>query len=243
MNPETISNIIFNYSYLQIYALTFLYFSLLYFGLAPIFLWLCKYLNRINILHRIVAKKATREQVKFEKKYSLLSIFVFGFSSFPVIYAIREDIITLIPDSPLNVLLGVLLLNVWNEIHFYSVHRMMHIPFFMKYVHKIHHKSKVPTVYSVYSFHWFEAFLLSTVPITLVPFIPFSPVAIALYPLASIMINYAGHCNYRFGNGNGPSWKLLGTNHNNHHYRFSDNYSFAVDLLDKLSKYLQKNKK
>ena len=107
----------------------------------------------------------------------------------------------------------------------------------MKKVHYIHHKSLVPTVFSVYSFHWLEALLLSTVPLSIVPFIPFSFTAIALYPMSSILLNFAGHCNYRFGKGKGESWRLFGTHHNEHHNKGRQNYGFAINFLDKLFSY------
>lgn len=165
-------------------------------------------------------------------KHSMLSIIIFGFSSLPLIYFIRTGAITMLPDTALNIVAGTVLLNIWNEVHFFIVHRIMHLPFFMKNVHLIHHRSAVPTVWSVYSFHWFEALLLSTVPLTIAPFVPLSPMAIALYPLSSIVLNYSGHCNYRFGSGDGPSWKLLGTRHAEHHYKRRQNYGFATDVLD-----------
>ena len=175
-----------------------------------------------------------QKQVYFEIKHSIKSIIVFGFSIIPVIYLIRIDSVKLLPNTGRNIVIGLILLTLWNEVHFYIVHRIMHQKFMMKHVHFIHHKSNTPTVYSVFSFHWIEAFLLSTVPITIIPFIPFSFVAIMAYPLVSILLNFAGHCNYRFGNGKGKSWELLGTHHNEHHSRGRKNYGFALNLLDKL---------
>ncbi|NQY09838.1 MAG: sterol desaturase family protein [Flavobacteriales bacterium] len=173
--------------------------------------------------------------------HSLKSVLIFGFSGLPIVYLIRSGDITLLPNTFLNVVIGIALLTAWNEIHFFVVHRIMHLPFFMRNVHIIHHTSKTPTVYSVYSFHWFEALLLSTVPLTITPFVPFSIMAIFLYPLASILLNYAGHCNYRFGKGTGASWKLFGTFHNEHHAKGKKNYGFASDLLDKLNSMQKKN--
>ncbi len=235
MVQEFVENIIFKYSYAKLYGLTFLYFLVLYFALAPSFLKACKFLYQKNKLHKIIDKEVSKNQIRLEKLHSLKSIFVFGFSVFPVIYLIRNGVIILLPNTIFNIIGGIALLTVWNEIHFFIVHRTMHLPFFMKNVHAVHHRSKITSVYSVYSFHWFEAFLLSTVPITIIPFIPFAPIAFFLYPLASILLNYAGHCNYRFGNGIGKSWKLFGTHHNDHHYKFKKNYGFASNILDTLS--------
>lgn len=234
MSAKLIHTIIYEYSYIQLYGLTFLYFFFLYYGIAPVFNKACIWLESKGVVHKIITKKATKRQKKTERIHSLKSIFIFGFSGLPIVYWIRMNSTELLPDTFLNIVSGILLLTVWNEVHFFVVHRIMHLPFFMKHVHRVHHKSITPTVYSVFSFHWFEALLLSTVPITLLPFLPFSPIAIFLYPLTSILLNYAGHCNYRFGKGEGADWKLFGTRHNAHHSAFKKNYGFASPVLDKL---------
>lgn len=237
-----IENIIHNYSYYGLYGLTFAYFLILYFVLAPVFLAACKLLNKQGVLHKIIDKQVMRKQLYFEIKNSFISIVLFGFSILPIIYLIRIEKIILLPNTFFNVLLGILILTIWNEIHFFIVHRIMHFPFFMKHVHFVHHRSKVPSVWSVYSFHWFEALLLSTVPLTIMPFVPFSIIAVFLYPLISILLNYAGHCNYRFGAGYGNSWKLFGTFHNEHHSKGRDNFGFASNALDKFyQRYIRKN--
>lgn len=231
---QLINSILYDYSYPTLFALSFGYFLFLYFGIAPLFLFCCKWLERKKLVHKIEYKEVKSDQVKFEIKHSFLSIVVFGFSIIPIVYLIRIDVISLLPNTAFNIIAGVVILTLWNEVHFYLVHRLMHSRFFMKRVHYIHHRSKIPTVYSVYSFHWLEALLLSTVPLTIAPFIPFSMVAIFLYPLASILLNYAGHCNYRFGHGKGNSWRLFGTWHNQHHSKARKNYGFALNFMDKL---------
>ncbi|WP_199851621.1 sterol desaturase family protein [Brumimicrobium mesophilum] len=229
-----IENILSNHSYPLLFGLTVIYFMILYFGVGSLFLAICKFLERKNILHKIIEKDVSKKQIKFEIKHSLISIFVFGFSIIPIIYLIRIDTIELLPNTWLNIFIGLGILTLWNEIHFYIVHRIMHHKFMMKKVHYIHHKSTVPTVYSVFSFHWIEALLLSTIPLTIVPFIPFSIIAVFLFPLVSILLNFAGHCNYRFGGGKGADWSLFGTYHNEHHSRGRKNYGFSLNFLDKL---------
>ena len=231
---EFIENVLYEYSYPVLFGFALGYFGLLYFGLAPLFLWICRFLERSNLLHTIEPKEVKPAQIAYEIKHSVQSIFVFGLSIIPVIYLVRRGAVSLLPDTPPMVLIGVIILSLWNEVHFFLVHRLMHSRFFMRHVHFVHHRSKIPTVFSVYSFHWAEAWLLSTVPLTIVPFIPFSIVAVFLYPLASVLINYAGHCNYRFGQGDGEHWLLLGTYHHQHHSKGRKNYGFALRFLDKL---------
>ena len=230
-----IDNILYQYSYIQLYGLVFLYFVILYFGFAPLFQQACKFLHRKGLLEVISKQEVTPKQVRFEILHSLKSVIIFGFSGIPLIFLIRHEIIDLVPDTPLNILTGLIILVIWNEIHFFIVHRLMHLPYFMKRVHYVHHRSRVPTVYSVYSFHWFEALLLSTVPVTIALIIPLSATAIFIFPLVSILLNYAGHCNYRFWSGKAPGFLAFGTNHNHHHSRAKRNYGFASGLLDRIN--------
>ncbi|MEL6848749.1 MAG: sterol desaturase family protein [Bacteroidota bacterium] len=240
MDASIINEILYEASYLSIFLIVFAYFLALYFLLGPLFLSLCKWFESKGWVSKIVDKEVPARQIKYEIRHSLVSIVLFGFSAFPVIYLIRNGTIILLEDTVWNILGGLLILNVWNEIHFFIVHRIMHLPFFLKRVHYVHHRSRVPTVYSVYSFHWLEAALLSTVPLTIAVFLPFSIWALSLYPITSILLNYAGHCNYRFGKGTGKSWTLFGTHHNEHHYKWRQNYGFASDLLDRLLSKFQK---
>lgn len=232
MIEDLIHNILFDYSYLTIYCIVFAYFFMLYFVLAPIFKSSCAYLQKINILEIINSKPLRKNQIKSEKKNSFVSLLVFGFSAIPIIYLVRNGIIELPKSTVSNTIIGLVILNLWNEIHFYIVHRLMHIPFFMKRVHVTHHKSVVPTVYSVFSFHWFEATMLSTVPLTAIFILPIDPLAIFLYPATSILLNYAGHCNYR------RTKKLpilnFATRHSAHHKKGRDNIGFALNIFDKI---------
>ncbi|MBC7488569.1 MAG: sterol desaturase family protein [Cytophagaceae bacterium] len=175
-------------------------------------------------------------------KNSFRSILIFGFSSLPIIYFVRTGFVVLLSDSLWVTLVGLAALIIWNEIHFFLVHRVMHWPIFYRYIHYMHHVSKIPTVYSVFSFHPVEAFLLSTVEVTIILFIPLSATAIFLYPLVSILLNYAGHYNYRFGNGSGRNWKLFGTRHSAHHYKNTNQYGFASPVLDKIFAFQKKLK-
>jgi len=242
MIHEFIHRFISDYSYLQVYALTVVYFLLLYFVLGPLFLKVCKLLEKANLLHQIQPTSEPNKNIRFEIKNSFRSILIFGFSSLPIIYFIRKGFVVLLPDSLWVTLTGLAILVVWNEIHFFLVHRVMHWPIFYRYIHYMHHVSKIPTVYSVFSFHPVEAFLLSTVELTIVLFIPLSASAIFLYPLVSILLNYAGHCNYRFGHGQGSAWHLFGTRHASHHYKNTKQYGFASPLLDKLFVVQKKHK-
>jgi sterol desaturase/sphingolipid hydroxylase (fatty acid hydroxylase superfamily) len=209
-------------------------FLLMYFVLGSLFLKVFKFLESKGIANKIHDGIVSKSQRSFEIKHSIVSILIFGLTAIPLIYMIRNGQVDTLSDTVINVLGGVIFLTVWNELHFFLVHRTLHTPWLMKRVHYIHHRSKTPTIESVYSFHWLEATLLSAVPLTYTLFFPIAPLALVFYPVASILINFAGHCNYRIGDGSGPSWKLFVTKHNNHHVKGRGTFGFATDIFDKI---------
>jgi lathosterol oxidase len=232
---QLVESVLFKLSYVEIYFLVLVYFLFLYFAVGYLFDKTCQILAKKALLNKILLSEPDQKQYSFEIKHSLISIIIFGFSGIPVVYLIREGYVEVLPDSILNILIGVTILTLWNEVHFFVVHRIMHLPFMMRRFHWIHHRSVIPTVYSVYSFHWLEALLLSTVPLSIMPFIHFAPMAIFLYPTISILLNFSGHCNYRFGNGDGNRWQIFATKHNEHHSKGLKNYGFATFFLDMIS--------
>ena len=240
---EITQYIIHEVSYPALFLLVSCYFLGLYFGVGGLFLNTCRLFEKWGWLSKITDIEVPKAQVNREIKHSLTSIFIFGFSGIPIVYLIRMGAIQLMPDSLWNIAIGLVILTLWNEVHFFIIHRIMHLPYFMKTVHTIHHQSVVPTVYAVFSFHWLEAFLLSTVPLPLPLWIPFAPSVFFLFPLVSILINFAGHCNYRFGDGQGPSWWLFGTAHHGHHHRFTANYGFLTNILDRIYSFIEYQKR
>jgi sterol desaturase/sphingolipid hydroxylase (fatty acid hydroxylase superfamily) len=219
-------------SYPAVYLVTTLYFLFLYFAVGQLFLFCCKQLELRGLLVKIYDKPNANQIVEIQN--SLVSIAIFGLSGVALIAMVRHGYVHLIPNSLLSVLGGLLILNVFNELHFFIIHWVLHIPFLYRNIHFVHHRSKVPSVYSVFSFHWIEALLLSTVPLVIAPFVSFSILAIFLYPLTSIMINFIGHCNYRFPEGHVLNKLAMGTKHARHHYLNSANFGFALSIFDHL---------
>lgn len=50
-----------------------------------------------------------------------------------------------------------LLVPAIHEIHFFCIHRMIHIPILYKWIHSVHHNSINPSPWSSMSMHWIEA--------------------------------------------------------------------------------------
>jgi len=208
---------LFAASYLEVFLAVFFYFSLLYFVLGFLVERTSRFLVSKSILHKIVYQDIAPGQLKRKIAYSLSSILVFALTADLLVFLMRVELLHIAKESWKNLLLGLFVLSLWNEIHFFIVHRLLHTPRCMRQIHYIHHLSRVPTVYSIYSFHWVEAFALGLVPIVVLCMMPLSPMTLALYPIVSILINWVGHVNYRFGHAKGPSWINLASNHNQHH--------------------------
>jgi len=232
----SIQYILYEASYVTLFCLTILYFLLLYFCLGYVFKKGCQILNKKRLIQKVVHKEVDKSQIRYEILHSLKSIFIFGFSILPIIYGIRSGWIVTERNTVLNIVIGLVVLNIWNEIHFYIIHRIMHIPFLMKHVHFVHHKTTVPTLTSVFSFHWVEALLLSTLPLSIALWYNFSPLSIGLYPITSILFNFAGHSNYRLRLGKSNLWKILGNQHYWHHNKGKKNYGFVTSFLDVIFK-------
>jgi sterol desaturase/sphingolipid hydroxylase (fatty acid hydroxylase superfamily) len=144
--------------------------------------------------------------------------------------------------SLIYLILSPIVVLVAYETYYYWLHRFMHNRSIYRFVHKVHHESIEPTVFSAFSFHPLEAFL---------QFI-FFPLIIVLIPLhigalaivftvltVSAMINHAGVEVY------GKGWvikHIIGSSHHDlHHREFKTNFGLNLTWWDKAMKTSSKN--
>jgi Delta7-sterol 5-desaturase len=212
-------------------------FVLLYFGSAVIAWFLTRKLLPSIGIGAVVDRRPLRDgQIGREIRRSLFSILVFGVYGLVTLVAWRSGIVRVdFEPSWIKLAGGVAFLLVWNEVHFYCIHRMLHTPWLYRHAHRIHHESLVPTPFSTYSFHWLEAVLLGSVMILPMLFYTFSAGALLALPLISIVLNCVGHCNYNVF-ANHPSIYSASLNHSAHHQRVAGNYGFYLPFLDRWAK-------
>ena len=125
------------------------------------------------------------------------------------------------------------LLQVWQSFHFYSYHRILHIPFFYKISHAVHHRNVNPGPWSGYSMHPIEHTLyISSILIHFV--IPSHPLHV-LYHLYWLVLGtvstHAGYEKIWIKNKN-----LLNVGsffHHLHHRYFNCNYGNPEIPFDK----------
>lgn len=172
-------------------------------------------------------------QVVREWRQSALSIVIFGVGLLVPWGLVVLGWASVFPSNPpRRVLLELLALLVWNDIHFYAVHRTLHHPRLLRAVHAAHHRSVVTTPWSTYAFHPVEALLLGSVAIPPMLVWQFTPLALALLPALSLTYNVIGHANFR---ALPRRWQWLSNAHDHHlhHACHRGNYGFLFTFMDK----------
>lgn len=146
--------------------------------------------------------------------------------------------------SLVYLILSPILVLIAYETYYYWLHRLMHHRAIYRFVHKVHHESTEPTVFSAFSFHPLEAltqFIFFPLIIVLIP-LHLSAIAAVLTVLTiSAMINHAGVEIY----GNGWLIKhIIGSSHHDlHHHEFKTNFGLNLTWWDNAMKTSSKNNK
>ena len=96
-----------------------------------------------------------------------------------------------------RIALEIVALLIWNDVHFWINHRLLHTRRLVRY-HGDHHRSVVTTPWSTYSFHPIEALMLGN--IILLPMVvhDFYFWSLASVPVLSLILNLIGHSNWDF---------------------------------------------
>ena len=127
---------------------------------------------------------------------------------------------------------------VIHDTYFYFIHRLMHLPFFYRHVHKVHHRSTNPSPWAAYSFHPLEALLeFGILPLFLFT-LPIHRTHVLLFFLVMIAYNVYGHLGFelyprRFSQSRVGRWINTSVNHNQHHQYFTGNYSLYFLFWDR----------
>jgi lathosterol oxidase len=216
---------------LEIFAIASLGFAAIYFGLGGLTAWITGALSRRGVGRVIDTRTLVRHQVRDEVLRSLVSIAIFGGYGVLTLALEARGWVHLrwTLDGP-RLLADLVVMTVWNELHFYACHRLLHTKWLYRHVHLVHHRSVRPTPWSTYSFHPLEALLLGSVMVTALVFWDLTIFGAILYPLVSLSMNVLGHANYALSDegalGNAS------VRHSLHHQRVRGNFGFLVPWLD-----------
>lgn len=125
-----------------------------------------------------------------------------------------------------------------HDTYFYWMHRALHWRWIYRYVHKLHHRTKMPTPWTSFAFHPLEALLeVSIVPLVVFT-LPAHPLAISIFLLYMTIINVFGHLGYElFSRWYVTHWfthiSNTATHHDMHHRYGRGNYSLYFNLWDR----------
>jgi len=213
----------------------FIFFNILYWGFALGGKWLLLWLHKRQLVSPVDNHALYPGQVRKEIQNSLLSIVVFSLQGIVIQLGLQQGWLFISYEISWYCIPQMLVLFFWNEIHFYLVHRVLHLPWLIRRVHFVHHISKEPTVFSTFSFHVVEAFLLGTVIVFPLLIYPFQVMALLSLPVMSILLNTLGHCNYDLFPNLAPNVFLKFSNrHSMHHKKGNGNYGFMLPWFDSL---------
>ncbi len=227
-------NEIIDIGQLNFFLMTFIYFIFLYFLFCvPAYYFFTK-----GTHFSLFQKKPFRSnQIQTEINRSLVSILMFGVLSFPMYQGLKSGFLQIkFEFTPVIFIIETLVLFLWNEIHFYVIHRIFHLKMFYKY-HADHHYSHVPSPFSAYSFHWSEGILLGAVmPIAMCVY-DFQFFSLMTLPIMSIAMNVLGHSNVDFFPQKAMnSIFSFSKRHSLHHKIPHSNFGFFLPYFDSIFK-------
>jgi len=223
---EAIATLLSNPGYLLVWATG--YFLAIYVTFAGI-VWLIANAAQRPILVRPLAPG----QMRGEVLQSLRSVLLFGLGMVVPWTMVQAGITGIIVSAdPMDILLECLGLVLWNDLHFYALHLLLHKR--LKRSHAVHHKSVAATPFASYSMSATEALLLGSVMPLAMLVHSFSWQALIFLPVWSIFINTLSHSNCDLL-PTGKAHSILGfiRHHQSHHTHYHGNYGFFFNHLDR----------
>lgn len=228
---------ILNCSAWEIALVGLLFFAGIYlvFG-ATNYLVTKKLLPWLGVGQPLDPRPLVKGQLRHELLWSASSIVIFGVGMiFP--WGFLQLGWAELAENPSHwqILLEIFALLIWNDIHFYINHRLLHTHWLRQF-HLPHHRSIVTTPWSTYSFHPVEALMLGNVILLPMLVHDFSVYALFAVPLFSLLFNSLGHSNYDWNPKGETVLHNASRRHHLHHACFHGNFGFMFPFMDQLLK-------
>lgn len=209
--------------------------------------WYVLFVRRPRSLqkHRLQTEWPQGKDYWREVKYSFLSFIILSLLTTSIVWLKKNGMLRIYNDfSEHNFgyfLCSILVLIAIHDTYFYWAHRLMHVPFLYRHVHKVHHESKNPSPLASFAFHPFETFFEFAFLIPTLMIVPVHVVTISVFLTISHIINTLGHLGYEvyprwFWDSAWAKWFNTSTHHNLHHRYFVGNYGFYFSFWDKFCK-------
>lgn len=213
------------------------FFASIYLVFGALNYWLTVKLLPVMGIGRVLdPRPLTKSQLQHELLWSASSIVIFGAGMvFP--WGLLQLGWARLAENPtlVQVLIECLVLLMWNEVHFYTNHWLLHTKLLRRF-HLPHHRSVVTTPWSTYAFHPVEALMLGNVILLPMVVHDFSVFALTFVPLMSLLFNSIGHSNYDWSPTSKSVFHNASRRHHLHHACFHGNFGFMFPFMDKLFK-------
>lgn len=122
------------------------------------------------------------------------------------------------------------------ETYYYWLHRWMHRPGVFNRIHKVHHESISPTVFTAFSFHPVEALLQFIFFPVIILFIPIHAGMLAAVFLVLSFFAVVNHAGTEIYSGSIRKFLIGSAHHEAHHQRFRVNFGLNFTWWDAFMK-------
>lgn len=187
---------------------------------------------KINPFYKYKVEKH-RNELTFDLLYETFKLTIFNLLLIPVVSILLFPYVKITDQFSYYHIFLLISLIIIEEIGFYTTHRILHIPFFYKHIHKVHHKWIYPIALSCIYAHPVE-FIFSNLLPTIIAMLSFSYfniyISIYIYWLWMI-IGFTNTVWVHAGYSSKNEKQYLP--HFYHHISFSNNYGISI-FMDKL---------
>lgn len=189
----------------------------------------------LGLGRRLDPRPVPAGQLAREMRQSAVSVLIFGLGLVVPWCVLQLGWARLDPDpGAWQTVAEIAALALWNDIHFWLNHRLLHTPALRRF-HGAHHCSIVTTPFATYSFHPLEALLLGNVILAPMLVHDFGFASLLALPIFSLAFNCIGHANYDFVPGvSHAHWFAASRRHHLHHACHAGNYGFQFTFMDRL---------
>ncbi len=190
---------------------------------------------------RIQQRLATRQDMRREIGYSLVTVLLFSVVGFSVYAGSQVGVFRIYGGELPGI--GWLLLEftvfvLLHDAYFYWLHRAMHTRWLFRAAHRLHHQSRTPTPWAAYAFAPLEALLEAAIMPLVALLMPVHEITAFLFVTHMIARNVVGHAGFELF----PAWWLRApllryvtttTHHDLHHSSGRYNYGLYFTWWDR----------
>jgi len=181
--------------------------------------------------------------MKHEFKYSAISSVIFGFAGAWMLDLWEKGKTLVYLDFSKYgfgyAVFSLFLMMLVHDTYFYWTHRILHIPWFYKRWHKVHHSAPNPSPWAAFCFHPVEAFIESLYMPIIAFTIPSHPIVIMIFLMSMTVLGVINHLGYElypqvFHRNRFLKGIISATNHSVHHRFNKFNYALYFTWWDDL---------